>query len=111
MRDEVITTPNSLSVVRRMVVTSSVPSRPVPSRPHPEVSGREADEDADAEQDRHAAVEDAFDGSIDRSVPGQLGGGWRKDGVGCHGLLHLLVQTKYTVEKHRRRWLPGRRAK
>ena len=33
-----------------------------------EVSWREADEDADAEQGRHAAVEAAFRGSIDRSV-------------------------------------------
>ncbi len=33
-----------------------------------EVSWREADEDADAEQSRHAGVEAAFRGSIDRSV-------------------------------------------
>jgi hypothetical protein len=38
-----------------------------------EVTWREADEDADAEQDRHAAVEDTFDGSVDRPVPGLLG--------------------------------------
>ena len=37
-----------------------------------EVSRREADEDADAEQGRHAAVEAAFRGSIDRSVGGLL---------------------------------------
>jgi hypothetical protein len=37
-----------------------------------EVSWREADEDADAEQDRHAAEEAAFSGSIDRSVGGLL---------------------------------------
>ena len=35
-----------------------------------EVSWREADEDADAEQYRHAAVEAAFRGSIDRPVGG-----------------------------------------
>jgi hypothetical protein len=56
-----------------------------------EVGWREADEDADAKQDRHAAIEDALDGSIDRSVRGLLAGCRRKDGVGCHGLLHLPV--------------------
>src|SRR5437016_670137 len=56
-----------------------------------EVSWREADEDADAEQDCHTAVEDAFDGSIDRSVRGLLAGCGRKDGVCCHVLLHLQV--------------------
>ena len=55
------------------------------------VSWREADEDADAKQDRHAAVEDAFDGSIDRSVREPLAGCRRKNGVGCHGLLHMPV--------------------
>src|SRR5258708_28557757 len=54
-----------------------------------EVGWREADEDADAEQDRHAAVEDAFDGSIDRSVVGLFAGCRRKDGVCCHVLLRL----------------------
>src|SRR5450432_968818 len=37
-----------------------------------EVSWREADEDTDAEQDRHAAVEAAFGGSIDRPIVGLL---------------------------------------
>ena len=37
-----------------------------------EVSWREADEDADAEQDRHAAVEAAFGTSLERSVGGLL---------------------------------------
>src|SRR5205823_13146999 len=61
-------------------------------RPHHaglEVSWREADVDADAEQDRHAAVEDAFDSSIDRSVRGLLAGCRRKDGVCCHVILRL----------------------
>jgi hypothetical protein len=56
-----------------------------------EVSWREADEHADAEQDRHATVENAFDGSIDRSVHGLSGGCRRKDGIACHGLLHFSV--------------------
>src|SRR5438094_7623889 len=51
------------------------------------VSRREADVDTAAEQDRHAAVEDAFDGSIDRSVRGLVGGCRHKNGVCCHVLL------------------------
>src|SRR5207245_11311669 len=54
-----------------------------------EVSWREADEDADAKQDRHAAVEDAFGGSIDRSIVGLFAGCRRKDSVCCHVLLRL----------------------
>src|ERR1700704_5897536 len=68
----------------------------------PEVSWREADEDADAEQDRHAAVEDAFESSIDRSVRGLLAGCRRKDdGVCCHVLLRL----QGWVPRGRRRWI------
>lgn len=39
-----------------------------------EVSWREADEDTHAKHECHAAVKDAFDGSIDGSVPGLVGG-------------------------------------
>src|SRR6266567_4001078 len=73
-------------------------------RPHHaglEVSWREADEDADAEQDRHAAVEDAFDSSIDSSVRGLLAGRRRKDGLCCHVLLRL----QGLVPRGRRRWI------
>src|ERR1700704_800735 len=54
-----------------------------------EASCREADVDADTEQDRHAAVEDAFDGSIDRPIRGLVGGCRHKDRVRCHVLLRL----------------------
>jgi hypothetical protein len=53
-----------------------------------EVTWREADVDADAEQDRHAAIEDPFDRSIDWPIPGLVAGCRHKDGVACHGLLH-----------------------
>jgi hypothetical protein len=53
-----------------------------------EVRWREAYVDADAEQDRHAAIEEPFDRSIDWPIPGLVAGHRRKDGVACHGLLH-----------------------
>ena len=56
-----------------------------------EVGGREADVDADAEQDRHAAIEGPFDRSIDWSIPGLLAECRRQDGVACHGLLPLSM--------------------
>jgi hypothetical protein len=64
----------------------------------PEVGWREADEDA--EQDHYAAVEDAFDGSIDSSVRGLVGGCRHKDRVSCHVLLRL----QGWVLRGRRRW-------
>src|SRR5207245_8054532 len=39
--------------------------------------------------DRHAAVEDAFDGSIDRSIRGLVDGCRHKDRVRCYVLLRL----------------------
>src|SRR5580693_9860588 len=48
------------------------------------VCWREANENADGEQDRHTAVEDAFDGSIDKSVCGLLAGCLRENTVCCH---------------------------
>jgi hypothetical protein len=71
-----------------------------------EVRWREADVHADAEQDRHAAIEDSFDRSIDWSIPGLVAGYWRKDGIACHGLLHSSMgrvlpgcESKCTVEE------------
>jgi len=52
-----------------------------------EVSGAEADVHADAEQDGHARVEDAFRGPIDGAVDGLLAGNRHYDGVSCHWIL------------------------
>jgi hypothetical protein len=51
-----------------------------------EVSWREPDVDADAEQHRHAAIEDPFNRSIDMSIRGLVAGYRPNDGVGCHSL-------------------------
>jgi len=50
------------------------------------VSWGEADVDADAEQRRHAAIEDPFNRSIDLSIPGLVAGYRSIDGVGYHVL-------------------------
>src|SRR5580698_1360931 len=47
------------------------------------VRRREANEDADAQQDRHAAKKISFEGAVDRPVH-SLTGCRRKDRIGCH---------------------------
>ena len=55
-----------------------------------EVSWREADVDTDAEQDRHAAVEGALDGSIDRSVRGLSAGCGRRNWDQKFSIIHTF---------------------
>src|SRR5882757_8313059 len=55
-----------------------------------EVSRRKANDDDRAEQDRHAAKEDAFGGAVDGSVNTMRGREWRRDDrFCCHSILQL----------------------